>query len=490
MDIHDENQENKLVEDSNKEVATEKVVASTDFHPYEDIGGLDEGTSSDVPIDIENLWKERTGLNEETLAGAIETIIFMNEHPVGLQKIKSLIDPTIPLRVLHEAITRLQSEYENAHHGIRILEVAEGYQFRTKATYSRYVRDMLNVQALQMSPTSLEVLAIIAYKQPISKSDVERIRGVDSSHIIRALMDKRLVKIIGRSDDLGRPTVYATTLEFLEVFNLKDLSELPPEYELQELATKKEVGTVADIRKFVGQGDKTHFFVDELDELDMLARSIDSIESETSFTKTLRDQAQANRDLPPGERPKTAFDLLEEFVIRESIIKQNKLSLESTGLGLAFNSPHAIDPLVASEANWPNCNVDLDVSTVEAEDEDDAPLYPELFEDEEIAVLGEEESLGAALDKAFEDIKNRGVSFGEELEDDNWKEQIDGLSDEEAALDRSVGDVITRAREMGIDLDFLGESSDKEQLQEDVVDDDSNESLDSDLNSGPSSNEN
>ena len=114
------------------------------------------------------------GLNKDTLCGAIETIIFMSDKPVSLIKIKSCIDEDLPFRVIHEAINRLQEDYEKSHHGIRLMEVAQGFQFRSKATYSKFVQDLFKVSAITLSPTALEVLAMIAYKQPISKTEIEK----------------------------------------------------------------------------------------------------------------------------------------------------------------------------------------------------------------------------------------------------------------------------------------------------------------------------
>jgi segregation and condensation protein B len=156
----------------------------------------------------DNLWQARTGLDFDTLCGAIETVIFMSDKPVALNKIKALIDEDMPLRVIHESIIRLQEEYEVRHHGLRLVVVADGYQFRTKATYSKYVQDLFKVNSLVLSPTALEVLAIIAYKQPAAKTEVDKIRGVDSGHIVRGLIDKRLVRVVGRSDEMGRPVLY------------------------------------------------------------------------------------------------------------------------------------------------------------------------------------------------------------------------------------------------------------------------------------------
>ena len=118
----------------------------------EEIVAAEENTISD-----ELLWQARTGLNPDTLCGAIETIIFMSDKPVSIQKIKALIDEDMPLKIIHVALQRLQAEYEEKHHGLRLLEVAEGYQYRTKATYSKYVQDIFKINSLVLSPTALEV---------------------------------------------------------------------------------------------------------------------------------------------------------------------------------------------------------------------------------------------------------------------------------------------------------------------------------------------
>ncbi|MCE3011759.1 MAG: SMC-Scp complex subunit ScpB, partial [Proteobacteria bacterium] len=135
----------------------------------------------------DKLWQARTGLNPDTLCGAIETLIFMSDRPISIQKIKAQIDEELPLRVVHESLTRLQADYETKHHGIRLAEVADGYQFRTKATYSKYVQNLFKIQSLVLTPTALEVLAIVAYKQPISRAQVASIRGVDPDGVLRTL---------------------------------------------------------------------------------------------------------------------------------------------------------------------------------------------------------------------------------------------------------------------------------------------------------------
>ncbi|MBA2403768.1 MAG: SMC-Scp complex subunit ScpB [Bdellovibrionales bacterium] len=395
------------------------------------------------------LWMARTGLNDDTLCGAIETIIFMSDRPISIQKIKAQIDNELPLRVVHESLIRLQARYEEKLHGIRVVEVAEGYQFRTKATYSKFVQNLFKINSLVLTPTALEVLAIIAYKQPVSKNDVEKIRGVDSSHIIRALMDKRLVKMAGRSEELGRPSLFATTEEFLEVFNLADISGLPPEYELEEMATKNTVGSIADIKSVVFRGDSKKFNQDEFEELDQLSANIQMIASDTSFTSILKSEEKKKTVDGETNVRKSAFDILEDFVNRDSSLKQNLMAMTSETLmnvvepkvvdlnqeGVIFNAPEVdteFEALRAAEI--------AEIEQTEAE-----------LEAENLHLEGLE--LEKALDLAFEQLT------GEKLDDSEMDFHVEG---EINNLDLSVDLAITKGKDFDLDLSFLNEVSDKE----------------------------
>lgn len=435
---------------------------------------VEEEIESIVSDDV--LWQARTGLNHDTLCGAIETIIFMSDKPVPIQKIKALIDEEMPLKVIHEALQRLQSEYEQKHHGLRLLEVAEGYQYRTKATYSKYVQDIFKINSLVLSPTALEVLAIIAYKQPVSKVEVDKIRGVDSGHIVRALMDKRLVKVAGRSDELGRPVIYGTTPEFLEVFNLADLSQLPPEHELDEMSRATNVGKIADIKTLVHDGDKAKFKFDELAELDELSESIKNISSETDFTASLKVE-EKKRLSEDGVEVKSAFDLLEEFVNKRLISEQNKQAITSM-LTTNVIDPRIVDDLEAGPFNVPQFDdgeeefqmIDLDTG-LPIEDMDFADLVDEdllaggdydsgLSEDEFDIIVdldfdkeeSEEEALSKALDAAFENLT--GESLDSRLSDEEFA--FDGVLEEKSQeLEDLTNTVIEKAQDLDLDLSFL-----------------------------------
>ena len=444
MDITTENDIINYEWDLSTEVEAPVVEeAPADDFSFE-VSHFDEKEQEDM------LWMARTGLNADTLCGAVETIIFMSDRPISIQKLKAQIDVEIPLRVIHEALIRLQAGYEDKYHGIRLVEVAEGYQFRTKATYSKFVQNLFKVNSLVLTPTALEVLAIIAYKQPVSKNDVEKIRGVDSSHIIRALMDKRLVKMAGRSEELGRPSLFATTEEFLEVFNLADISALPPEYELEEMATKNTLGTIADIKSVVFRSEgKKLFSADEFEELDKLSEDIQHIASDTIFTSLLKSEEKRKVDGESSVR-KSAFDILEEFVNKDASLKQNLAAILSETL------MNVVDPKV----------VDLDQEGVihnapEIDEEFEALRAAEMTEldvlesKEAMDLAAEGEALEKALDFAFEQLT------GEKLQDGEMDFEVESEIDN---LDMSVDQAIMKGKDFDLDLSFLnGVSEDQEE---------------------------
>ncbi len=430
--------ENDII-DYEWDLATEaEAPAATDDFSFE-VSHFDQKEQEDM------LWMARTGLNNDTLCGAIETIIFMSDRPVAIQKIKAQIDVELPLRVIHDALSKLQSGYEQKHHGIRLVEVAEGYQFRTKATYSKFVQNLFKINSLVLTPTALEVLAIIAYKQPVSKNDVEKIRGVDSSHIIRALMDKRLVKMAGRSDELGRPSLFATTDEFLEVFNLNDLSALPPEYELEEMATKNTLGTIADIKSVVFRSEgKKLFSADEFEELDKLSEDIQHIASDTIFTSLLKSEEKRKPTEGDMSVRKSAFDILEEFVNKDASLKQNLIAITSETL------MNVVDPKVVDLGQ-----VGVIFNAPDIDEEFEALRAAELAEADSLEALEaaqsletEGEELSRALDLAFEQLT------GEKLEEGEMNFEMDGELDN---LDMSVDSAIAQGKDFDLDLSFLNE---------------------------------
>jgi segregation and condensation protein B len=168
------------------------------------------------------------------LKSIIESFLFVSEEPLTLEKMKLAL-PETDVKAIKEAIQMLKDEYDHRKGSICLVEVAGGYQLRTRPEYADWIRKIIQPSAQRLSPAALETLAIIAYKQPVMRSDIEHIRGVDAGGIIRMLLDRKLIKILGRKEIPGRPLIYATTRHFLEIFGLRDIKDLPAPKDILDL---------------------------------------------------------------------------------------------------------------------------------------------------------------------------------------------------------------------------------------------------------------
>ena len=170
----------------------------------------------------------------ENIKAVIEALIFASDAPLALEKI-CIILSDVEKKEIKEAFEKIVLEYNERQGGICLQEVAGGFQFRTRPELSLWVKKLKSTKPHSLSPAAMETLAIVAYKQPIVKSEIESIRGVDVGAPLKGLLDKKLIRIVGRKDVPGKPIIYGTTRKFLEVFNLKDLLDLPNLRELKEL---------------------------------------------------------------------------------------------------------------------------------------------------------------------------------------------------------------------------------------------------------------
>jgi segregation and condensation protein B len=176
----------------------------------------------------------------EKIKAVIEALIFASDTPLAPEKIR-VIFPEVEKTEIKEIIDQLVLEYDERGGGIVLQEVAGGFQFRTNSELAQWVKKLKSTKAHPLSPQALETLAIVAYKQPIVKSEIEDIRGVDVGGPLKGLMEKKLIRIVGRKDVPGKPIIYGTTKKFLEVFNLKDIMDLPNIRELKELHQQQEL---------------------------------------------------------------------------------------------------------------------------------------------------------------------------------------------------------------------------------------------------------
>lgn len=173
-------------------------------------------------------------MQRKQVKSIIECLIFTSEIPLTLDKIKDVIDD-IPKQELKELIEELMQEYQNLERGIFIREVAHGYQFCTKPEYATWIQKLRRSRPYHLSQPTLETLAIIAYKQPVTRAEIEAVRGVDCAGVMKSLLEKKLLTILGKKDVIGRPFLYGTTSKFLEVFGLENLASLPALEEIEQL---------------------------------------------------------------------------------------------------------------------------------------------------------------------------------------------------------------------------------------------------------------
>lgn len=164
----------------------------------------------------------------------VESLLFASSDPLTPHQMRDLL-PGRDLKEIKHVLQDLKNEYEEMNRSFHIKEVAKGYQFRSIPLYGQYIANMLSSTPSRLSKAALETLAIIAYKQPIIRQEIDRLRGVDVGGILRMLLKKGLIRIVGRKSLPGRPIIYGTTGKFLEVFDLKDLSSLPTLKEIEEL---------------------------------------------------------------------------------------------------------------------------------------------------------------------------------------------------------------------------------------------------------------
>jgi len=171
---------------------------------------------------------------------AVEALLFAAEGPLSPQSLRDVLARADSLDVAEGDVERvlraLQARYADEERGFALVEVGAGWELRTRPAYAAYVHELYRNPPVRLTRAALEVLAIVAYRQPCTRADVEEIRGVDCSRMLRTLLERSLVRIIGKADDVGRPLLYGTTPGFLEFFGLASLSELPTLKDYTELS--------------------------------------------------------------------------------------------------------------------------------------------------------------------------------------------------------------------------------------------------------------
>ena len=171
----------------------------------------------------------------KSLKTIVESLIFVHDQPLSLDRLALILEEheRADIRL---ALEELVEEYAAAGRGIILAQVAGGYQLRSRPEHADYIRRLTKSKGVKFSQSALETLSIIAYRQPVTRAEVEYLRGVDSGGVLKTLLEKKLLRILGKKEVPGKPLIYGTSREFLELFGLKDLASLPTLKEIQELA--------------------------------------------------------------------------------------------------------------------------------------------------------------------------------------------------------------------------------------------------------------
>jgi segregation and condensation protein B len=170
----------------------------------------------------------------ENIRNIIESLLFVADEPLSVAKLKNVLE-TVDTKEIKTALHSLADQYEARGGGFGLSEVAGGWQLRSRPEYHEWIKRFLQPSPQRLSKAALETLAIVAYNQPIIRADIEHIRGVDCGGILRQLLERKLIRVLGRKEIPGRPLIYATSKLFLELFDLKDLKDLPTPKEIEEM---------------------------------------------------------------------------------------------------------------------------------------------------------------------------------------------------------------------------------------------------------------
>ncbi len=287
--------------------------------------------------------EDPSAFNESKLKDVIEALIFTSEQPLSLEKI-AVIVKECPKSELKGVINGLIQDYQEREGALEIVEVANGYQVRTRSEFSPWIVKLRQQRTVRLSRAALETLAIVAYHQPATRAEVESIRGVDAGAVLSSLLEKRQIRILGRKEVPGRPIIYGTTKEFLELFGLKNLKELPSLREINNMFPDPpppgsvEAGEAQKTDESVAPSQQeldSSISASEPDEVadDIIEADEDSIEDQDGeistveldsilkYTKTRLDHYVAEQEIEATSEGPDSDDLESEMEEAESLVE-------------------------------------------------------------------------------------------------------------------------------------------------------------------------
>ena len=256
-------------------------------------------------------------LSESKLVSILESLLFSTDRPLSVSQLKTFLQEASEKNELQfnfstshikKALKTLKQDYESTTRGVVLEELGGGFQIRTKASNKVFLQKTMKARPFRLSGPALEVLALIAYRQPCIKAKIDEIRGIDCGHLIRALMERGLVAFDGKSELPGKPMLYKTTFQFLEIFNLKSLNDLPSLSEIEELLPEDVAGKEELSLEDVADSQTEEFletYSAEERELEDVTETIRSIKTTTDFFETEKQEKKAQSLLKALEEGKS-----------------------------------------------------------------------------------------------------------------------------------------------------------------------------------------
>ncbi|NQZ19705.1 MAG: SMC-Scp complex subunit ScpB, partial [Bdellovibrionales bacterium] len=284
--------------------------------------GVEAATEEEIPViedDAETLSLVEEESHDEFVDQAqafsiIESLLFSSDRPIGIGTFKQVFKGTnYKTKDIKKALDEMTSVYADASRGVSLEEINGGWQLRTKVDNMDFMRKLSKARPFKLSGPALEVLAIIAYKQPIVKSEVDQIRGVESGHLVRALMEKHLVCFQGKSELPGKPMQYGTTRKFLEIFGLRNLKELPSLDEIDQLlpdgiGMEEEDEKLSDVTANMSEDYQGNYSESE-EELEKIADTLGGIDTSSEFFEEEKKRQKEKRDRERAQDIREAMDV-------------------------------------------------------------------------------------------------------------------------------------------------------------------------------------
>lgn len=317
----------EIIEEISEEVTVEMATAADEENPF--AAAEAQAEAEMVANDSEDISMEGTELEGfesaaieelefiegERLDSIIESILFASDRPVSLASIKVIFKGTqIKTDHIRKSLNRLAVDLASANRGVTLEEVPGGYQLRTKLDNMKFITRAMKARPFKLSGPALEVLAIVAYKQPVVKAELDEIRGVESGHLLRALMEKGLVNFEGKSDLPGKPMQYGTTKKFLEIFGLRNLKELPTLSQIDEILPEgigeeyqEEKQTLDQLTGQLSR-EAGGVYSEGEEELNKISEQLAEINTSSEFFEAEKVKARQQREADKADRIREALE--------------------------------------------------------------------------------------------------------------------------------------------------------------------------------------